>query len=379
MCSPRHAWKITLLLAIAQSWFQQKRREMRRVSENSGWWAFVWPFRNKLPQMVRQFANGNYRFSPMKSYCFPDETILTWDYPDRLALHLIWEIIRPVARHFIPARSYYFNGGTKKCLRDIHQMLTRQHFEYAIRIDIKSYYASIDRGILLQQLNHYFKDPILSHYFDQIVNIPVDRNAAIINKSKGIPRRSTLSPFFGTLYLMPLLNALQQRKGCECFLYMDDLLVLVKTRRQYQQARKILFQQLDQLKLKLSPKKSKMGKLNQFHFLGLEFRLSQNNEKQNQIHVRLHAKTCTRALSRVKALSENSVHPEHKQRYLRLWGRWWSTIIRPVSFTASLQQWICHCLRLFEVSAAWLARGLLPLRLACYFPTIMRECAETSL
>ncbi len=84
---------------------------------------------------------------------------------------------------------------------------------------------------------------------------------------------------------------------------MDDMLVLIKTQKQYRRARKILFQTLRTLQLALSPKKTKMGRLNEFHFLGILFRVSQNREKQIQLSVQLHARTCTRSLDKVKAMA----------------------------------------------------------------------------
>jgi len=346
---------------------------MHRVSEHSAWWAFAWAFQKKLPHTTEALLAGHHHFEPLKSYAFDDEVILTWDYQDRFALHLLWQIIRPVAQKIMPDRSYHLNKGTRQCLRDVAIMLERQKFGYFMRLDIKGYYSSMDHRILLEQLCQHFHDPVLQQYFDQIVNIPIDKNAQITNPTKGIPRRSTLSPFFGAVYLLPLLNALQACKGVECFLFMDDLIVLIKTKRQYRRAKKLLFQILNQLKLKLSPHKSKMGKLSDFHFLGVQFRVSQNPETKKPLIVQLHARSCNRALDKVNTMTLDDVHPLKKQSYLSKWAKWWGSIFRHIPITHAMTRWVAHAFALQDLSHAWLGRGLLSQRFACYFPLAVRQ------
>ncbi len=346
---------------------------MHRVSENSPWWSFAWAFPKKLPQATKDVVEGRHHFEPLKSYAFDDEVVLTWDYQDRFALHLLWQIIRPVAQKIIPARSYHLHKGVRPCLQDVQQMLARQKFGYFMRLDIRGYYSSIDHRILLEQLYQHFQDPVLKQYFEQIVNIPIDKHAQIINPTKGIPRRSTLSPFFGAIYLLPLLNALQTCKGIGCFLFMDDLLVLIKTKRQYRRAKKLLFQILDQLQLKLSPHKSKMGKLSDFHFLGMQFRVSQNTEAKIPLVMQLHARSCQRALDKVNTMTLDDVHPLKKQSYLSKWAKWWGSIFRHIPITHAMTRWVAHAFAAQDLSHAWLGRGLLSQRFACYFPFVVRQ------
>ena len=374
--SNRHAWNYTTCLSIATTWLEKTRKTMHRVSENSPWWAFAWEFPKKIRQAVEKLLAGMHHFEPLKSYAFDDEVVLTWDYQDRFALHLLWQIIRPVAKHIIPERSYHLHKGTRQCLQDVQQMLDRQSFGFFMRLDVKSYYASINHRILLEQLNSHFCDPVLQHYFEQIVNVPINQNAQIINPTHGIPRRSTLSPFFGAIYLMPLLKALQAQKGIECFLFMDDLLVLIKTKRQYRRAKKLLFTLLDQLQLKLSAHKSKMGTLSDFHFLGIQFCVSQNHNAKNpnsQVSTQLHARSCNRALDKVKAMTSDAVHPAHRQSYLSKWSAWWGTIFKQIPISHAMTRYVAHAFALQELSHAWLGRGLLSQRFASYFPRAVRQ------
>lgn len=66
---------------------------------------------------------------------------------------------------------------------DISRAVDSGQYYYAIRTDIKGYYASISRKILLEQLYQHFQDPRLRNYFEQIVNIAIDKNADIFNEA----------------------------------------------------------------------------------------------------------------------------------------------------------------------------------------------------
>jgi hypothetical protein len=54
--------------------------------------------------------------------------------------------------------------------------------------------------------------------------------------------------------------------------YMDAIIILAKTKRHYSKIKKKLFAILRELKLTLSPKKTRVGKLKKgFHFLGINY------------------------------------------------------------------------------------------------------------
>jgi hypothetical protein len=124
-------------------------------------------------------------------------------------------------------------------------------------------------------MNNHFDDSRLRHYFNSIVTIPVDKDAVLSLPTQGIPARSSLSPFFGALYLTPLDRAFEQRTGVFYTRYMDDVVILCETKNQFVSAKKRLKKILASLRLKLSPHKTKMGAFKTFHFLGVNFSSAQ--------------------------------------------------------------------------------------------------------
>ena len=120
-----------------------------------------------------------------------------------MILRLFLRILKPTFQHIISKYCHHLAGpnGVKKALRYIENALATDQFQYAIRLDIRSYYASISHRILIQQVYEHFDDPRVHQYLTQIITTAVDDGGNVFVPTQGIPRRSSLSPFFGALYL----------------------------------------------------------------------------------------------------------------------------------------------------------------------------------
>ena len=113
--------------------------------------------------------------------------------------------MKPVFKHIISPACVHLNGvraGVQQAIQRAESALKTGEYRYAIRYDIKGYYASISHEILQEQLKAHFNDPRLLKYLNLIITTGVEFNGDIIFPEKGIPIRSSLSPFFGALYLV---------------------------------------------------------------------------------------------------------------------------------------------------------------------------------
>jgi RNA-directed DNA polymerase len=352
-------WHTKSILPYGRNLYKKLCAQKRTAAISSDWWALRFSF-GVLETALEAFSNGTYQFAPMQQFRSKGETIRMWGYMDRIVLRLLLKVIKPTFAHIIPKHCYHLQGpnGIKHALRYIENALETSAFHYAIRIDIKSYYASISHPILLEQVNKIFDDPKVKRYLTDIITTAVDDGGDVFLLKQGIPRRSSLSPFFGALYLSPLDRAFEKPSGVVYLRFMDDVLILCQTKRQYQKARKTLFKILRSLKLTLSPRKSWMGKLTRgFHFLGVNFEVAKP-EVKNQPRITIHPRSCTRALDKVKTLRNNAVHPALVQRYLFGWGNWWASSVKSLHFQNLLAAWIDHT-RTRDLACVWLGSGLL--------------------
>ena len=355
----KHRWRTACLAPIAYRVYEKLRKQKQSASVNSDWWAVGFSFSCFLI-CISKFVQGTYKFSPMQQFRFDDECVRVWNYADRMIVRLFLHILKPTFKHIISKYCFHLAGpsGVKNALHYVQNVMETSQFNYAIRIDIKSYYGSINHKVLIDQVKQHFNDPRTVQYLETIITSAVDDGGNVFLPQQGIPRRPSLSPFFGALYLSPLDEAFEKREGVVYARHMDDVIILCKTKRQYQRARKILFTILKKLKLKLSSSKTWMGALTKgLHFLGVRFDVAKHKVK-NQNRVEIHPRSCARALDKVKSLRGDAVHPANIQRYLVRWAFWWAHTVKPLSLLGLLHAWVDHA-REREPVLAWFGTGLL--------------------
>ena len=356
-------WRIKWLTYNAADWCARMRKRYCTASEWSDWWGFMSDWFKQIQYWLMQFRLGLHRFLCLIQYRFKDGCVRIWSFLDRLMIHLLVTILRPTFKHVISPNCLHLKGpsAVKGITQQIKAALLTGQFQYVLRLDIKSYYASIDHRILVDQVNNTYDDPFIQHYLNAIITAGIDCDGVIKLPTKGIPRGSALSPFFGALYLKPLDQAFENRENCLFLRYQDDVLILLKTKRQYQRAKKRVFEILRKLRLKVSPHKTWMGKLEKgFHFLGVTFDPTQigQSQKTQAPLVQLHSRSYQRALDKVKALRENAVYPANMQSYLSRWATWWDSATGTKSYLDLINKWVNYTEGI-EPNLKWVGSGLL--------------------
>jgi hypothetical protein len=344
--------------AMADAWREKQKKRMRYAKFSSPWWHFTFTWGKNIDAWINAFLAGKHSFQPMREYVFKDEVVQIWCYKDRLMIYILQQYLKPTFQYIISKLCVSTRGpcAIKEVTRDIEKALKSGQYYYALRIDIKGYYANIQHQKLLELLQKNFDDPLILKYLHDIVKRLVDRDGVLFSPEKGIPLRSTLSPFFGALYLTPLDEAFSSQ---DVFYrrYVDDIIILVKNERQYRRARKRLFEVLRELHLEVSPQKTRMGKLDVFHFLGVKYEASRNPQNSgSQVTVSMHPRCCSRARNLVIASIDNAVHAADIQRYLVRWATWWQTIAS-WSMNSILLQWTEYASKI-ACGVAWYGRGL---------------------
>jgi RNA-directed DNA polymerase len=196
-------WDKPTLFEVAKAWRIKMRKKYLQASDKSPWWPFRSEWNQNIKNYINDFCDGNHRFSPMYQYRFKDDVVRCWSQDDRLIMHFIFKTLPPTFKYVISPLCQHLSGPSviKKITKQISAALANTHYNYVMRVDIKSFYASIDHKILLTQVKENFNDPIILKYLEDIITIAVDDGEKIFLPNKGIPLQSSLSPFFGALYL----------------------------------------------------------------------------------------------------------------------------------------------------------------------------------
>ncbi len=136
------------------------------------------------------------------------------------------------------------HGGVKGTVRYLRRVVG--HYAYVARFDVVSYYESLDHGLLLKLLRQAkIKGDLKTIVADYLV-LP-DRP----HIGKGMVAGGSLSPLLGGLYLTPLDQVMGRNKQIVYLRYMDDFVILARTRWHLKKAIRQIYRITADLKLRL--------------------------------------------------------------------------------------------------------------------------------
>ncbi len=141
-------------LDAAYEWLCRRRRD---YSANSDIWNFRRDWAAEKDRIKRDILSWRYRFSLLSRVTLADgEEADLWSARDALVLKSMALVLGehlPVSRACTHIKGH---GGAKHAVREVRENLADNRFVF--RTDVKSYYASIDHLLLLDQLAVHIKE-----------------------------------------------------------------------------------------------------------------------------------------------------------------------------------------------------------------------------
>jgi len=323
-----------------------------------------------LPDGIRSLIDGSYRSRMLRRYYFTDDVVDQLYIPDRIYQHVLLKQIKPTFKYVLHPHCYHMRGpaGVKVATKQIRNAMNENKFNYFLRVDIKSYYASISRYKLIQDIKEVFDDPKVQVMLEDIVDTPIGTPNGYKNPSHGIALRGPLSQLFSAIYLKPLDDAFSEMQVAYAR-YQDDILILCKTKRQLNRYRRKMMNVLHERQLKLSRKKSKYGNIEDgFHFLGINYSRTRplnktkadqgvdhsvavsdkkaainKSNSSGQIRLTLHPRTLRKARENVRLMVADGVSHQYIRTYLDRWALWWVGVSDLDSHQKILQCFFDYC------------------------------------
>jgi RNA-directed DNA polymerase len=279
-------WDAKHMLDIGRTLFAKIHRQKKHTNHNHDVHFMAREMGEWLPHGIQTMVDGTYNPRCLKRYYFADETVDQLHLSDRIFQHILLKQLKPTFKHVMNTNCYHLDGpaGVKHVTQRIKQVLEEEKPNYFLRVDIRSYYASIPHFKLLQDIKRYYHDPKVITMLENIITNPIDTPRGTRNPSYGVALRGPPSQFFSALYLKPLDGAFDQAQVAY-MRYQDDILILCKTKRQLNRCRRRMMEVLNERHLKLSRKKSRMGAIaDSFHFLGIHYSLTQPESNTSVDH-----------------------------------------------------------------------------------------------
>jgi len=197
------------VLDSAYEWLCRRRRD---YSANSDVWALRRNWPREKETIKCELLSGNYRFSLLTRITLKDgEDTDLWSARDALVL----KALALVLSQHLPAspRCTHLkgHGGAKFAVREVREHLAASRF--VLRTDVKSYYASIDHLMLLDQLAVHVTDRRVLNLLGQYLRRTSERGGSFWDYAKGISLGCSLSPLIGAFFLDALDAA---AASCAC-------------------------------------------------------------------------------------------------------------------------------------------------------------------
>ena len=191
----------------------------------------------------KTFVNGKYEVFKKTEKGKEREIYKLPYFPDRIIHHAIMQVLEPIWKKTLIADTYQSikGRGIHKAKNKIQPLLRKYKVQYALKMDIKKFYPSIDNGILKQILRKKLKCKDTLWLLD-----------VIVDSTTGVPIGNYLSQYFGNLYLTYVDHEVKEKLGVRYyFRYCDDIVVLDNSKEKLHNIRVDVASRVAKLKLVL--------------------------------------------------------------------------------------------------------------------------------
>jgi hypothetical protein len=272
-------------------------------------------------ELLQTLHKQDYIFMPLSVVTKADgETLHLWSSQDALVLKVL-AMALPDTLALSPLCTHIKgHGGLKATVSALQAALP--DYIYVMKTDVKGYYASIDHTILLKQLDKDITDPFIWRLLVQFVKRSVERGGTFKSITCGISRGCPLSPVIAAYYLKSLD---EQMEGDPRYFYrgfMDDVIVLAKTRWHLRKAVRTVNQHFHQLKVEQAPDKTFIGKISKgwdflgYHFDGKQLTVAAKTVEKHVLHYRqLYEQLRMKKATSIEMASVLGL-------YVKRWQRW---------------------------------------------------------
>ncbi len=230
-------------------------KQRRNFPANADIWHLRFHWHTIRGELLQKLNKQDYTLLPLSVVTKADgESIHLWSSQDALVLKMLAMALPEALALSSLCTHIKGHGGLKATVNDLHAALP--DYRYVMKTDVRHYYESIDHTILLKQLDKDIADPFIWRLLVQFVKRSVERGGTFKSITCGISRGCPSSPVIAAYYLKGLDEQMEGDIRYFYRRYMDDVIILAKTRQHSPKAVRTANHHYHQLKVEQAPDKT---------------------------------------------------------------------------------------------------------------------------
>ena len=186
--------------------------------------AFARDLDNNLSVMHHELLNGSFEFGDYDTFTVYEpkrRVIHAASFRVRVAFHAMMRICHPVFDDYQIYDSYASRKGKGTYAALERACLFARRYCWFAKLDVVKYFDTLDHVVLKRQLRRLFKDRLLLHYFDGLID-----DYQGVSMGVGVPIGNLTSQYFANHYLSPADHYAKQALHVAGLVrYMDDVLL----------------------------------------------------------------------------------------------------------------------------------------------------------
>lgn len=218
----------------------------------------------ELNKLYKEIHNGTYEVTPYNEFIIyepKERRISAPAFRDSIVQHAIYRAIYPIFEKTLIKETYgcRIGYGIYDGLNMAKEYLKQSPKDsYYLQLDIRKYFYSLDKKVLLNILQSKIKDKKLISVIEKFLPY-----------NKGVPLGNLLSQFFGLIYLSKLDNYIKRTLRIKKYIrYVDDFVLIGLTKSQCLYYKNIIIDYLN-AELNISISKCSINKVSKgINFIG---------------------------------------------------------------------------------------------------------------
>jgi RNA-directed DNA polymerase len=252
--------------------YQRTRKDGARGIDGQSAEEYAADLEGNLQRLLERAKTGVYRAPPVRRTYIPkgngeQRPLGIPTFEDKVLQRAVAMVLEAVYEQEFLDCSYGFRPGRSahQALNAIEKAATRTAGGWAIEIDIRKYFDTIDHRRLQEVLRERVRDGVIVRLIGKWLNAGAMEDGALRRSDVGTPQGGVISPLLANIYLHTVLDTWFQREvvprmrgSAQLVRYADDAVLLFAHEGDAHRVMAVLPKRFEQYSLTLHPDKTRL-------------------------------------------------------------------------------------------------------------------------